>query len=298
MRGVFMEPRDILKKLHQNQFSDTKTVDKIDCSKELLNFTLSGLSEENKHFDFEEFIRKLLENEICPNLIDETGPAAGGDGKVDTENYPVSPKIQKFWWYGLNKENDKWAFAVSLKKQWKTKCNSDIKKIIDTKRGYTKIFFITNQAIKNDIRLKFQDEKKNETGIDIIILDKTWILDKALEPKNINLIKILNITQPLKETKIGPSDLKKQIRKEEIEKKLNEYSSNDVVNQEVIDLSIESAIVSRDLEESEVIVTGKFNRALRFAKEKNNYIAQKNILYDLAWYYHWCSASSLLSIHS
>ncbi len=282
-----MEPRDLLKKLHPNQFSDSKTIDKIECTRELLNFTLSGLSEENKYFDFEEFIRKLLESEVCPNLIDETGPAAGGDGKVDTENYPVSPKIQKFWWYGLNSENDKWAFAVSLKKGWKTKCNSDIKKIINTKRGYTKIFFVTNQAIKNDIRLKYQDEKKIETGLDIIILDKTWILDKTLEPKNIELIKILNITQPLKETKIGPNDLKKQTRIEEIEKKLNEYSSKDIVNQEVVDLSIESAILSRDLEESEVIVAGKFTRALRLAIEKNNYVAQKNILYNLAWYYHW-----------
>ena len=80
-----MEPRDLLKKLHPNQFSDSKTIDKIECSREILSFTLSGLSEENKHFDFEDFIRKLLEREICPNLIDETGPAAGGDGKVDTE---------------------------------------------------------------------------------------------------------------------------------------------------------------------------------------------------------------------
>lgn len=282
-----MEPKDLLKKLHPDQFSDSKEIDKIECPRELLNFTLSGLSEENKHFDFEEFIRKLLENEVCPNLIDETGPAAGGDGKVDTENYPVSLKIQKFWWYGLNTENDKWAFAVSLKKDWKTKCNSDIKKIINTNRGYTKIFFVTNQAIKNDIRLKYQDEKKSETGLDIIVLDKTWILDRALEPKNIELIKILNITHPLQETKIGPNDLKKQIRIEEIERKLNEYSSKDIVNQEVIDLSIESAILSRDLEESELIVAGKFTRALRLSKEKNNYVAQKNILYKLAWYYHW-----------
>lgn len=159
-----MEPKDLLKKLHPNQFSDSKIIEKIECSRELLNFTLSGLSEENKHFDFEEFIRKLLEREVCPNLIEETGPAAGGDGKVDTENYPVSPKLQKFWWYGLNYENDRWAFAISLKKEWKAKCISDIKKIIDTNRGYKKIFFITNQAIKNDIRLKFQDEKKKKQG--------------------------------------------------------------------------------------------------------------------------------------
>lgn len=282
-----MEPRELLKKLHPNQFSDSKIVDKTNCPRELLDFYLSRLSEENKHFDFENFIRKLLENEVCPNLIEETGPAGGGDGKVDTENYPVSADIQKFWLYGLNETNEKWGFAISLKKKWKEKCDSDIKKIIGTNREYKKIFFITNQSIKNDKRLEYQDNKKKETGLEIIIFDKTWILDKALKPKNIDLTKILNITQPLQENQIGPNDLKKQIRIEEIQKKLDDYSAQKIVNQEVIDLSIESAILSRDLEENEVIVTGKFSRALRLAKEKNNSVAQKEILYDLAWYYHW-----------
>ncbi len=282
-----MEPRELLKKLHPNQFSDSKIVDKTNCPRELLDFYLSRLSEENKHFDFENFIRKLLENEVCPNLIEETGPAGGGDGKVDTENYPVSADIQKFWLYGLNETNEKWGFAISLKKKWKEKCDSDIKKIIGTNREYKKIFFITNQSIKNDKRLEYQDNKKKETGLEIIIFDKTWILDKALKPKNIDLTKILNITQPLQENQIGPNDLKKQIRIEEIQKKLDDYSAQKIVNQEVIDLSIESAILSRDLEENEVIVTDKFSRALRLAKEKNNSVAQKEILYDLAWYYHW-----------
>lgn len=282
-----MEPRDLLKKLHPNQFSDSKVIDKIECPRELLDFHLSKLSEQNKHFDFEDFIKNLLEREICPNLIEETGPAGGGDGKVDTENYPVSKDIQNYWWYGLNGENDRWAFAISLRKNWKSKCDGDIEKIIKTDRDYTKIFFITNQAIKNDKRLEYQDDKKRETGLDIIILDKTWILDKALNIKNVDLLKIINITQPLKEKQIGPNDLKKQMQIEEIERKLQDYSSKKLVNQDVINLSMKSAILSRDLEDDEVTVTGKFERALRFAKEKNNIVAQREILYNLSWYYNW-----------
>mgnify|MGYP003376585551 FL=1 len=123
--------------------------------------------------------------------------------------------------------------------------------------------------------------------MDIIILDKTWILDKALNIKNIDLLKIINITQPLKEKQIGPNDLKKQMRIEEIERKLQDYSSKKLVNQDVINLSMKSAILSRDLEDNEVTVTGKFERALRFAKEKNNIVAQREILYNLSWYYNW-----------
>ena len=62
--------------------------------------------------------------------------------------------------------------------------------------------------------------------VDITIFDKTWILDKALNDKNIDLLKIINVTQPLKEKQIGPNDLKKQRRIEDIERKLQDYSSN------------------------------------------------------------------------
>lgn len=150
-----MEPRDLLKKLHPNKFSDSKVIDKIECPRELLDFHLSKLSEQNKHFDFEDFIKNLLEREICPNLIEETGLAGGGDGKVDTENYPVSKDIQHYWWYGLNGENDRWAFAISLRKNWKSKCDGDIEKIIKTDRDYTKNFFITKYdvAIPDDAEI-------------------------------------------------------------------------------------------------------------------------------------------------
>ena len=72
-----MEPKDILKKLHPNQFSDSKIVEKVDCPRELLDFKISCLSEENMQFDFEGLVRKLMEREVCPNLIEETGQASG-----------------------------------------------------------------------------------------------------------------------------------------------------------------------------------------------------------------------------
>lgn len=282
-----MEPKDLLKKLHPNQFSDSKRVEKVNCPQDLLDYKLSILSEKNMQFNFEDLVRKLMEREVCPNLIEETGPASGGDGKVDTENYPVSKDLQKFWYFGVNEDNDKWAVAISLKKEWKSKCNSDIAKIIKTDRNYKKIYFVSNQVISNKKREKYQDEKKKETGIDIIIFDRTWLLDKLLKDSNIDLIKEINISTPLIEKEIGPNDLKKIKRRDEIEKKLLEFAQNKIINQKVVDLAIESAIISRDLEEDESVVIGKFERAIRFAEEKGNINAKRDILYNIAWYYHW-----------
>lgn len=273
-----MEPKELLKKLHPNQFSDSKRVEKINCPQDLLNYKLSILSEKNMQFDFENLVRKLMEREVCPNLIEETGPASGGDGKVDTENYPVSKDLQKFWYYGINEHNEKWAVAISLKKDWKSKCTADIAKIMKTDRNYKRIYFVSNQAISNKKREEYQDEKIKETGIDIIIFDRTWLLDKLLKDTNIDLIKEINISTPLIEKEIGPNDLKKIKRRDEIEKKLLEFAQNKIINQKVIDLAIESAIISRDLEEDESAAILPTDTPFIPEDEKNALLKIKNDL--------------------
>ena len=61
-----MEPKEVLKKLRPNQFSDSTIEDVVECSQELLEFYISRLSEKNKHFNFENFVKKILEREVCP----------------------------------------------------------------------------------------------------------------------------------------------------------------------------------------------------------------------------------------
>ncbi len=63
-------------------------------------------------------------------MIPQVGPTGGGDGKTDSETYPVSPSISDRWFVpenGWNK-NEKWAFAISAKEAWKGKAKGDIKK--------------------------------------------------------------------------------------------------------------------------------------------------------------------------
>ena len=57
------------------------------------DYFLESLTSRKQELDFERFARKLAEEEICPNLIPQTGPSGGGDSKVDSETYPVSEEV-------------------------------------------------------------------------------------------------------------------------------------------------------------------------------------------------------------
>ncbi len=79
------------------------------------------------------------------------------------------------------------AFAISSKKEWKAKVKGDVKKIIETGRGYTKIYFISNQMISSKKKKDTQDALQNEFGVEIIILDAEWILEKIYSNKYLTL---------------------------------------------------------------------------------------------------------------
>ena len=142
--------KEIYKKLLPNQFSDSRTVKKGKLDKDFLDYYLSTISSRSQEKDFEYFCKALLEVEICPNLLPQTGPTGGGDSKVDTETYPVAEQISETWLYGSGNKADteRWAFAISAKADWQAKLKSDVEKIAKTNidgRNYTKIFFVSNQ---------------------------------------------------------------------------------------------------------------------------------------------------------
>lgn len=111
----------------------------------------------------------------------QTGPTGGGDSKVDTETYPVSDSISLSWYSGIGRiaANERWAFAISAKKDWRPKCISDIDKIITTGRDYKEIYFITNQYVPDKNRAAVEDSLTTKYKIGIHILDRNWILEKV-----------------------------------------------------------------------------------------------------------------------
>ena len=141
-----LSPSDLMRARHPDLFSDT-IVDEVErLSKPVFEYHLDSLTSRKQEYEFEYFCRKLAEKEICPNLRPQTGPTGGGDSKVDTETYPVAEEIALRWWSGSPAAGaERWAFAFSAKKAWKPKVVSDLKSILSTGRGYTVIYFFSNQ---------------------------------------------------------------------------------------------------------------------------------------------------------
>jgi hypothetical protein len=119
-------------------FSDTEAAEQAQLDRHTFEYHLETLTNRKQELDFEHFARKLVEKELCPNLLPQTGPTGGGDSKVDSETYPVSSDISDRWYYAAAKgregSNERWVFAFSTKEDWKTKVRDDIKSIAGTER--------------------------------------------------------------------------------------------------------------------------------------------------------------------
>lgn len=161
------------RKMHPEQFSDSKIVKKGQLNRDYMDFFLETLTSKSLDKQFEEFCRHIAENEICPNLLPQTGPTGGGDSKVDSETYPVSEMVSEQWYYGYGDKaaTQRWAFAISAKKEWKSKVKSDVAKIVkidsEKERGYVKIFFMSNQYISDKKRAETEDELRSTYHIDV-----------------------------------------------------------------------------------------------------------------------------------
>ena len=187
-------PRSFLRARRPERFSDSVVEEKPVLDRSALEYHLDTLTSRSQENDFELFARHLAEREICPNLLPQTGPTGGGDSKVDSETYPVADDLAFVWHVGIGREasSERWAFAFSAKKDWRTKVQSDIDKIAKTGRGYRKAFFVTNQFVRDKTRGEVEDNLRKKHGLDVRILDRTWILDKVFGSQHEQLAKALS----------------------------------------------------------------------------------------------------------
>lgn len=264
-----LKPSEYYRSIHPDLFSDTIIKTEPLLTRDFLEYYLETLTSRKQEMIFEDFCRQLAEVEICPNLQLQTGPVGGGDSKTDASTYPVSPWLAErcYWGRPDPPTNENWAFAFSCKKQWKDKVKGDVKKIANLDKKFKRIYFISNQFISDKSRADEESRLKHEYGIDIHILDRTWIIHKVFEHKHEEMaIDSLGIDVPKKEKpQIGPNDVARQQEYDRLLKMLNQpeiYLGNDyALAQDYLKI----AVAARSLGKPRHEIDGLFVKAKKLA---------------------------------
>lgn len=290
MNNTF-SPYNFLKSRRPNKFSDSVLLKKAKLTREFFDFYLNSLTSRSQEKLFEGFCKRIAELEVCPNLITQTGPTGGGDSKVDSETYPVSDDVSLTWYSGIGREaaSERWAFAISAKKDWKAKVKSDVAKILSTDREYKKIFFMSNQYISDKKRADTEDELSRIHAIDIRIFDRNWLLDRLFQNNREHIaVEVFNLSNDfIDEQKIGQLDYRRKQELEEIEQNIKKLASERKFDLEIVDKSIRAAILSRELELPLNDTTGRFNRASILAVKYGTDFQMKECSYQWAWSLYW-----------
>ena len=263
-----IKPSDFLRKRRPEQYSDSVMLEEPTLNIPILEqhfLSITGHSEEQS---FEYFSRKLLEREVCPNLMPQVGPTGGGDGKTDSETYPVAEEIAIRWYHGDRSATEKWAVAISAQKTWDSKIQKDVKSIVGTGRGYSKIFFVSNQRISSKKRAEMQDKLgvKYKNKVEIVIFGLGWIVDKIIKDNLYEMLTEHFVSlkglefKPSKKT--GPNDAKREVELAELESAIQDPNKYQGVEFQLAEDCLRSAVLACQLERSQEKVEGLFARAI------------------------------------
>lgn len=284
-------PKEFLRARRPERFSDSIIEEMNNLDRSILEYHLDTLTNRNQERDFELFCRRIAEREICPNLSPQTGPTGGGDSKVDSETYPVADGLSLGWYTGIGREaaSERWAFAFSAKEEWRGKVRSDISKIAATNRGYSKAFFISNQYIRDKVRGEREDELSTKHGLDVRILDRTWILDKVFSNGHEQLaIETLKLETSLrKQIRKGPLDIQREADLNNLEELIKKKLEHQRFSIQLVKDCIDAAILSRELERPRTEVEGRFERAERIAAKYGTSHQRLQSAYQKAWTVFW-----------
>ncbi|HEX9220845.1 MAG TPA: hypothetical protein VF858_10215, partial [Gemmatimonadaceae bacterium] len=207
--------------------------------------------------------------------------------------YPVADDLSLTWYVGIGRDaaNERWAFAFSAKEDWRAKVQSDVAKIAETNRGYTKVFFVSNQFIKDKTRAEVEDTLRQKHNVDVRILDRTWILDRVftnhLEELAIEELGIRVARRP--EAVKGPLDAERERELAELEQRITTAAHEGRFTLQFVDDAIDAAKLARNSEPPRTDVEGRLLRAERIAKEHGTTHQRLVAAYERAatafWYF-------------
>ena len=284
-------PRAFLKARRPERFADSVRIAKSTVERASLEYHLEVLTSKKQETACEDFARRLAQRAICPNLLPQTGPTGGGDSKVDSETYPVADALSWQWYVGIGRDasQERWAFAFSAKKDWRAKLRKDVASIVGTGRGYAKAFFVTNQYVRDKDRAALEDELSKEHGLDVRILDRTWILDTVFEQALESLVvEYLGVGESRSAVARGPKDAERERQLEAAEQRIkNALEAQDSPSASLADDAILTLELSRELELSEIDLRGRMTRAMAIADQFGSAQQRVESRYQAAWTAFW-----------
>ncbi|MCY3710643.1 MAG: hypothetical protein OXG26_17265, partial [Caldilineaceae bacterium] len=286
-------PRELMRIRHPDLFSDTRTDDVPQLARPTFEYHLDSLTNRKQEIEFEHFCRKLAEREICPNLCLQTGPTGGGDSKVDSETYPVAEEIAERWWIGTpSAGKERWAFAFSAKKDWKAKVKADVQSILSTGRDYMRIYFFTNQFVRDKARAECEDELEKVAGVPVHIVDRAWIVEKVYEADHhqqeiyFAALGIEGVSRE-KKRRPGPHDTARIEELEKLDQQVADPARYQGARYQLVEDCLRSALLARGLERPRSEVDGRFLQADRLAQDLNHNQQRLRIAYNRAWTAFW-----------
>ncbi len=280
-------PLEFMRQRHPHLFSDSEVVTEAQIPRPMLDTYLETLTNRKQENEFEYFARLLAEKEICPNLRPQTGPTGGGDGKVDTETYPVAEEISGRWFAGdANAGRERWAFAFSTKKTWKSKVQTDVANILSTGRSYARIVLVTSRYARAKDRSDLEDRLTESVDIPVTIHDRSWILDKVYSNNHLELAaRALNIDgyREVSTRRVGPNDFAREKELQDLDAQIadpNRYAGSRYA---LAGDCLQSALIARSLGRPQMEVEGRFAAAARYADEVGYNAQRLRVVYNRAW---------------
>jgi hypothetical protein len=285
-----VSPSTFMRGLRPEYYSDTvdRTTYRLDAGR--LEYHLESITSRNQHHDFEIFCRKLCQRTICPNLLPSTGPEGGGDSKADSETVPVADEISILSYIGMaNSGREKWAFAFSAKKTWAEKVRKDVAGIVETERGYKKIFCVTAQFARAKDRSRIEDELTKKYGSAVTILDRSWIVEQVIAGDRKDLaFNYLHIGEEGAHTgRLGPIDYSRAQQLEDVERSLGDAGTFHGMEMQLATEALVAARLSRGLDRPQFETDGRFARAIRLADEYGTFRQKLDANYEHIWTRFW-----------
>lgn len=287
------KPSDFMKARRPELFSDSTNSPGVFLPREGFEYHLDTLTSRKQETAFEHFCRRLTEREICPNLLPQTGPTGGGDSKTDSENYPVAGSIAMRWYEAIDSSaaaKERWAFAFSAKKKWRPKLDSDVDNIAKTQRGYTNVYFFTNQFVKDKERAALKDKLSAKYGTKVHIMDRSWIVKCVFEHDRIELaVETLNLDQTNSRPRklVGPRDFKNRARLDGLEKEIEDPERYNGASYQLVEDCLRASLLARGLELPKVEIEGRFVRAEQIAQKVDHPQQKLRVAYNRAWTCFW-----------